>query len=184
MGRHFPPFARDKSGRDSADQLDLHDVAFGPPAVRQTQIASSLPPCAGLMAKTVRGEIIESPIIFELQGRPFGARIFQLDPRRPQGPRRTLRLKTANSGYLTRRLVDVAQDSIITIPDCGSDARASACGAIVDAGTVVATLAIRILGRTAAEDLKDADGKVIVSRRPNDRRGGYPGDQTRPASRK
>jgi len=70
-------------------------------------------------------------------------------------------LKTANSGYLTRRLVDVAQDSIITTPDCGSQ-RGISMRAIIDAGTVVASLGTRILGRTAAEDLRDLEGGVIV----------------------
>jgi DNA-directed RNA polymerase subunit beta' len=71
-------------------------------------------------------------------------------------------LKTANSGYLTRRLVDVAQDCIITEPDCGTT-NGIKVRAIIDAGTVVASLAIRILGRTTAEDVKDPNsGKVVV----------------------
>ena len=73
-------------------------------------------------------------------------------------------LKTANSGYLTRRLVDVAQDCIITTEDCGTK-DGIAVRAIIDAGTVVASLAIRILGRTTAEDVKDpSTGKVVVKR--------------------
>ncbi|OXE35216.1 MAG: DNA-directed RNA polymerase subunit beta', partial [Phenylobacterium zucineum] len=70
-------------------------------------------------------------------------------------------LKTANSGYLTRRLVDVAQDAIISMVDCGSQGGIR-MRAIIDAGQVVASLAIRILGRTAAEDLKQLDGTLIV----------------------
>src|SRR4029078_9628482 len=70
-------------------------------------------------------------------------------------------LKTANSGYLTRRLVDVAQDSIINERDCVSDTGIR-MRAIIDAGQVVASLATRILGRTAAEDLVDQAGGVIV----------------------
>ena len=72
-------------------------------------------------------------------------------------------MKTANSGYLTRRLVDVAQDSIITIPDCGSTGGIK-MRAIIDAGTVVASLGTRILGRTAAEPLLDLDGKSSCPR--------------------
>src|SRR5262249_5537464 len=73
-------------------------------------------------------------------------------------------LKTANSGYLTRRLVDVAQDCIITAEDCGTKS-GIAVRAIIDAGTVVASLATRILGRTTAEDVKDpTSGKTIVKR--------------------
>src|SRR5439155_6970839 len=73
-------------------------------------------------------------------------------------------LKTANSGYLTRRLVDVAQDCIITADDCGTKLGIK-MRAIIDAGTVVASLASRILGRTAGEDLRDpATNKVVVQR--------------------
>jgi DNA-directed RNA polymerase subunit beta' len=73
-------------------------------------------------------------------------------------------LKTANSGYLTRRLVDVAQDSIITIHDCGTVSGIKV-RAIIDAGQVVASLAVRILGRTTAEDIRDPAGtEVIVPR--------------------
>ena len=73
-------------------------------------------------------------------------------------------LKTANSGYLTRRLVDVAQDCIITDEDCGTKGGIKV-RAIIDAGTVVASLAIRILGRTTAEDVKDpATSKTVVKR--------------------
>jgi DNA-directed RNA polymerase subunit beta' len=70
-------------------------------------------------------------------------------------------LKTANSGYLTRRLVDVAQDCIITTVDCGTDAGINV-RAIIDAGTVVASLATRILGRTTAEDVRDPSTHKIV----------------------
>jgi DNA-directed RNA polymerase subunit beta' len=71
-------------------------------------------------------------------------------------------LKTANSGYLTRRLVDVAQDCIITEVDCGTTAGIKV-RAIIDAGTVVASLGSRILGRTVAEDLVDpATGEVFI----------------------
>ncbi|MFL4986723.1 MAG: DNA-directed RNA polymerase subunit beta', partial [Microvirga sp.] len=72
-------------------------------------------------------------------------------------------LKTANSGYLTRRLVDVAQDAVIREPDCGTE-RGIKMRAIIDAGQVVASLASRILGRSTADDLVDAEGKVIVAR--------------------
>src|SRR4029078_3824654 len=73
-------------------------------------------------------------------------------------------LNTANSGYLPRRLVDVAQDCIIPSEDCGTKSGIKV-RAIIDAGTVVASLATRILGRTTAEDVKDpSTGKVIIKR--------------------
>src|SRR6185503_8334088 len=70
-------------------------------------------------------------------------------------------LKTANSGYLTRRLVDVAQDCIITSEDCGTTAGIKV-RAIIDAGQVVASLASRILGRTTAEDLRDPASNTVI----------------------
>jgi DNA-directed RNA polymerase subunit beta' len=70
-------------------------------------------------------------------------------------------LKTANSGYLTRRLVDVAQDCIITDEDCGTS-RGIKVRAIIDAGTVVASLASRILGRTTAEDVRDPSSNELL----------------------
>jgi DNA-directed RNA polymerase subunit beta' len=71
-------------------------------------------------------------------------------------------LKTANSGYLTRRLVDVAQDAIITIEDCGT-AEGLTVKAVVEGGEVIAPLAERILGRTAAADIKDPlSGKMVA----------------------
>jgi DNA-directed RNA polymerase subunit beta' len=71
-------------------------------------------------------------------------------------------LKTANSGYLTRRLVDVAQDCIITEEDCHST-RGITLRAVVEGGDVLVTLGLRVLGRTAAEDIKDsATGELIL----------------------
>ncbi|HEY4164461.1 MAG TPA: DNA-directed RNA polymerase subunit beta', partial [Dongiaceae bacterium] len=71
-------------------------------------------------------------------------------------------LKTANSGYLTRRLVDVAQDAIITVEDCGTEDGLTV-KAVVEGGEVIAPLAERILGRTAAWDVKDPlSGKVVA----------------------
>jgi DNA-directed RNA polymerase subunit beta' len=70
-------------------------------------------------------------------------------------------LKTANSGYLTRRLVDVAQDVVITDEDCGTTAGLFTT-AIIEGGDVVVALADRVLGRTVAEDVYAADGKEIL----------------------
>ncbi|MGD0719540.1 MAG: DNA-directed RNA polymerase subunit beta' [Roseiarcus sp.] len=148
---------KDKSGRDlpiNSIYMMSHSGARGSPT-QMRQLAAM----RGLMAKP-SGEIIESPIISNFKEGLSVLEYFNSTHGARKGLADTA-LKTANSGYLTRRLVDVAQDSIITIPDCGST-RGIGMRAIVDAGTVVATLAIRILGRTAAEDLKDSDGKVIV----------------------
>jgi len=113
----------------------------------------------GLMAKP-SGEIIESPIISNFKEGLDVLEYFNSTHGARKGLADTA-LKTANSGYLTRRLVDVAQDAVIREPDCGTE-RGIKMRAIIDAGHVVASLASRILGRSTAEDLVDANGTVIV----------------------
>src|SRR5207248_1339108 len=116
----------------------------------------------GLMAKP-SGEIIESAIISNFKEGLSVLEYFNSTHGARKGLADTA-LKTANSGYLTRRLVDVAQDCIITQDDCGTKLGIK-MRAIVDAGTVVASLASRILGRTTGEDLRDpATNKVVVKR--------------------
>jgi len=73
-------------------------------------------------------------------------------------------LKTANSGYLTRRLVDVAQDVVITEHDCGTQAGLT-ISAIIEGGDVVEPLKDRVLGRVVAQDVLAADGKTVVIER-------------------
>ena len=116
----------------------------------------------GLMAKP-SGEIIETPIISNFKEGLSVLEYFNSTHGARKGLADTA-LKTANSGYLTRRLVDVAQDCIITADDCGTKGGIK-MRAIIDAGTVVASLASRILGRTTAEDLRDpSSNKVVVKR--------------------
>src|SRR5499425_263992 len=116
----------------------------------------------GLMAKP-SGEIIESPIISNFKEGLSVLEYFNSTHGARKGLADTA-LKTANSGYLTRRLVDVAQDCIITSEDCGTSSGIKV-RAIIDAGRVVASLASRILGRTAAEDVRDPSShKVIVKK--------------------
>ena len=143
-----------------ADQLDLHDGhsgARGSPA-QMKQLAGM----RGLMAKP-SGEIIETPIISNFKEGLTVLEYFNSTHGARKGLADTA-LKTANSGYLTRRLVDVAQDCIITEDDCGTDDGINV-RAVVDAGEVIVSLAQRVLGRTAAEDIKDpSTGEVIVKR--------------------
>ena len=113
----------------------------------------------GLMAKP-SGEIIETPIISNFKEGLTVLEYFNSTHGARKGLADTA-LKTANSGYLTRRLVDVAQDAIISTPDCGSQ-NGIRMRAIIDAGQVVASLAIRISAAPTAEDLKDHDGTIIV----------------------
>ncbi len=115
----------------------------------------------GLMAKP-SGEIIETPIISNFKEGLTVLEYFNSTHGARKGLADTA-LKTANSGYLTRRLVDVAQDCIITEEDCGTTRTASPSPAVVDGGDVLVSLGERILGRTAAEDIIDpGTGEVIV----------------------
>ena len=114
----------------------------------------------GLMAKP-SGEIIETPIISNFKEGLTVQEYFNSTHGARKGLADTA-LKTANSGYLTRRLVDVAQDCIITEEDCGTT-RGITLRAVVEGGDVLVSLGLRILGRFAAEDIKDPNtGEVIV----------------------
>ena len=131
-------------------QLGLHDGAFGRPrfAAQIKQLAGM----RGLMAKP-SGEIIETPIISNFKEGLTVLEYFNSTHGARKGLADTA-LKTANSGYLTRRLVDVAKDGIITEEDCGT-VNGLTVKAVVEGGEVIAALSDRILGRTAAEDVKD-----------------------------
>jgi DNA-directed RNA polymerase subunit beta' len=116
----------------------------------------------GLMAKP-SGEIIETPIISNFKEGLTVLEYFNSTHGARKGLADTA-LKTANSGYLTRRLVDVAQDCIVRIRDCGTDKAITAETAVND-GEVVSSLGERVLGRVAAEDvLKPGTDEVLVSR--------------------
>ena len=113
----------------------------------------------GLMAKP-SGEIIETPIkanfregltVLEYFISTHGARKGLADTA----------LKTADSGYLTRRLVDVAQDVIVSEQDCGT-VEGIYVTPIVESGEIIEPLRDRIIGRVSLEKIKDYEGKVIV----------------------
>ena len=160
MMKEISSVKKDAKGRDeqvNSIYMMAHSGARGSPA-QMRQLAGM----RGLMAKP-SGEIIESPIISNFKEGLSVLEYFNSTHGARKGLADTA-LKTANSGYLTRRLVDVAQDCIITSQDCGTRGGIKV-RAIIDAGTVVAPLAIRILGRTTAEDVKDpASNKVVVKR--------------------
>ncbi len=116
----------------------------------------------GLMAKP-NGEIIETPIISNFKEGLTVLEYFNSTHGARKGLADTA-LKTANSGYLTRRLVDVAQDCIVRSHDCGTENSITASAAVND-GEVVSSLAERVLGRVAAEDiLVPGQDEVIVAR--------------------
>jgi DNA-directed RNA polymerase subunit beta' len=114
----------------------------------------------GLMTKP-SGEIIETPIISNFKEGLSVLEYFNSTHGARKGLADTA-LKTANSGYLTRRLVDVAQDCIVTEEDCGTTDGITA-RAVVESGEVTVTLGARVLGRTAAENVKHpSTGKTII----------------------
>ncbi|MEC5325505.1 DNA-directed RNA polymerase subunit beta' [Aurantimonas sp. A3-2-R12] len=132
-----------------------HSGARGSPT-QMRQLAAM----RGLMTKP-SGEIIETPIISNFKEGLTVLEYFNSTHGARKGLADTA-LKTANSGYLTRRLVDVAQDCIITQVDCGTK-NGLTMQPIVDAGQVVASIGQRVLGRTALEDiLHPLTGEVIV----------------------
>jgi DNA-directed RNA polymerase subunit beta' len=113
----------------------------------------------GLMAKP-SGEIIETPIKANFRE---GLTVLQYFIS-THGARKGLAdtaLKTADSGYLTRRLVDVAQDVIISEPDCGT-MNGIYVGSIVESGEIIEPLRDRIVGRVSLDEIKDYEGNVIV----------------------
>jgi DNA-directed RNA polymerase subunit beta' len=113
----------------------------------------------GLMAKP-SGEIIETPITANFRE---GLTVLQYFIS-THGARKGLAdtaLKTADSGYLTRRLVDVAQDVIISQNDCGT-VEGIYVTPIIEAGETIEPLRDRIIGRVSLEKLKDFEGNVIV----------------------
>jgi DNA-directed RNA polymerase subunit beta' len=133
-----------------------HSGARGSPA-QMKQLAGM----RGLMAKP-SGEIIETPIISNFKEGLSVLEYFNSTHGARKGLADTA-LKTANSGYLTRRLVDVAQDAIISEEDCGTQHYITT-RPIIDAGEVIVSLGTRVLGRTAAQDVVDvSSGEVIVA---------------------
>jgi DNA-directed RNA polymerase subunit beta' len=110
----------------------------------------------GLMAKP-SGEIIETPIISNFKEGLSVLEYFNSTHGARKGLADTA-LKTANSGYLTRRLVDVAQDCIIIMDDCGTT-RGLSMAAVIDGGNVIEELSERIIGRFAGDDIVDPESK-------------------------
>ena len=133
-----------------------HSGARGSPA-QMKQLAGM----RGLMAKP-SGEIIENPIISNFKEGLNVLEYFNSTHGARKGLADTA-LKTANSGYLTRRLVDVSQDCTIVVEDCKTD-NSLDMRAIVQGGSVIASLGERILGRTVAEDIVNAATDEVIAK--------------------
>ncbi|GED23321.1 DNA-directed RNA polymerase subunit beta' [Halomonas halmophila] len=113
----------------------------------------------GLMAKP-DGSIIETPIVANFRE---GLNVLQYFIS-THGARKGLAdtaLKTANSGYLTRRLVDVAQDMVITEADCGTE-EGLTLHPVIEGGDIMVSLAQRVLGRVVAQDVIDPESEEVL----------------------
>ena len=116
----------------------------------------------GLIAKP-SGEIIETPIISNFKEGLTALEYFNSTHGARKGLADTA-LKTANSGYLTRRLCDVAQDLVIVTSDCGCDEKNSvSLSEIIEGGNIIVSLSERSLGRVAAQDIKNPiNGEILI----------------------
>src|ERR1700716_670141 len=146
--------------RDKEGELNPIYVMADSGARGSKQQIRQLSGMRGLMAKPT-GEIIETPITANFREGLTVLEYFISTHGARKGLADTA-LKTADSGYLTRRLVDVAQDVIISEPDCGT-LRGISASAIVEGGEEIESLRDRIVGRIALEDVIDpVEGRVIV----------------------
>ncbi|HUF55565.1 MAG TPA: DNA-directed RNA polymerase subunit beta' [Thermohalobaculum sp.] len=147
----------DATGREkemNSIYMMSHSGARGSPT-QMRQLAAM----RGLMAKP-SGEIIETPIVSNFKEGLTVLEYFNSTHGARKGLADTA-LKTANSGYLTRRLVDVAQDCIVKIEDCGTDEGIIATP-VTDGGNVIATIGEQVLGRVPLEDVLDpVSGEVL-----------------------
>ena len=146
-----------KTGRElpaNSVYMMSHSGARGSPT-QMRQLAAM----RGLMAKP-SGEIIETPIISNFKEGLTVLEYFNSTHGARKGLADTA-LKTANSGYLTRRLVDVAQDCVIKIEDCETSLGITA-EAVVDGGNVIATIGEQVLGRVPVEDVLDPVSSEVI----------------------
>ncbi len=156
--------AQDEGGKANAGQLYFNSIyMMAESGARGSgQQIRQLGGMRGLMAKP-SGEIIETPITSNFRDGLTVLEYFISTHGARKGLADTA-LKTANSGYLTRRLVDIAQDVIVTLDDCGT-ADGILQTALVEGGEIIEPLEERILGRIAAEDVRDPLTKEIICHR-------------------
>ena len=150
---------KEGAGRDASEGLNPIYMMADSGARGSSQQIRQLGGMRGLMAKP-SGEIIETPITANFRE---GLTVLQYFIS-THGARKGLAdtaLKTANSGYLTRRLVDAAQDVIISEPDCLTT-DGIIVSALVEGGEVIQSLDERILGRLTAEDVRDPVTQEII----------------------
>jgi len=160
MMKEISSVGRTKDGKFKAKEINsiymmAHSGARGS-AAQIKQLAGM----RGLMAKP-NGEIIETPIISNFKEGLSVLEYFNSSHGARKGLADTA-LKTANSGYLTRRLVDVAQDCIVTERDCGTH-RGIVAKAVIEGGNIIVALAEQILGRTSSRDLHHPTNDSMIA---------------------
>ena len=162
MMKQISSVGKTKDGKLKAKNINSIYMMAHSGARGSTAQIKQLAGMRGLMAKP-SGEIIETPIISNFKEGLSVLEYFNSSHGARKGLADTA-LKTANSGYLTRRLVDVAQDCIIFEVDCGTN-RGIVMKAIIEGGDIIVPLADQILGRVAARDVHHpvSDEKIVVS---------------------
>jgi DNA-directed RNA polymerase subunit beta' len=152
-------FITKEGKKESQDSLNPIFMMANSGARGNAQQIRQLAGMRGLMAKP-SGEIIETPITSNFREGLDVQQYFISTHGARKGLADTA-LKTANSGYLTRRLVDVSQDVVVSEQDCGTFDGIE-MGPLIEGGEVIERLDARILGRVSLEDIKDPDGGIIV----------------------
>jgi DNA-directed RNA polymerase subunit beta' len=161
MMKQISSVGKDKDGKFRAKNVNSIYMMANSGARGSAAQIKQLAGMRGLMAKP-SGEIIETPIISNFKEGLSVLEYFNSSHGARKGLADTA-LKTANSGYLTRRLVDVAQDCIVTERDCGTT-RGIVAKAVIEGGDIIVALADQILGRVSSREVHHpVNDSMIVS---------------------
>ena len=160
MMKQISSVGKNKDGKLKARAINSIYMMAHSGARGSTAQIKQLAGMRGLMAKP-SGEIIETPIISNFKEGLSVLEYFNSSHGARKGLADTA-LKTANSGYLTRRLVDVAQDCIVAEPDCGTQ-KGIVMKAVIEGGDIIVPLADQIIGRVSSRDVHHpvSDEKII-----------------------
>ena len=159
MMKQISAVGRNKEGKFKAKEINSIFMMANSGARGSAAQIKQLAGMRGLMAKP-SGEIIETPIISNFKEGLSVLEYFNSSHGARKGLADTA-LKTANSGYLTRRLVDVAQDCIVIERDCGTF-RGIIAKAVIDGGDIIVPLADQIMGRTSSRDVHHPVGDEVI----------------------
>ncbi len=159
MMKQISSVGKDKNGKMKAKNINSIYMMANSGARGSAAQIKQLAGMRGLMAKP-SGEIIETPIISNFKEGLSVLEYFNSSHGARKGLADTA-LKTANSGYLTRRLVDVSQDCIVTEEDCGTT-RGIVMKAVIEGGDIIVPLADQILGRTSSRDVHHPVNDTLI----------------------